>query len=116
MRKRILSLIIVLAVLGVFIPSGGAEGKTHGEKVTLIVEVKGDAVLETEEAVLTGASAYNKTDASSSHTARIMSLQEGVQSDIKRKINRQADIGFTYTNVLNGFSVTVRLIKKGAGL
>lgn len=66
MRKRILGLIIVLAVFGVFIPSGGAEEKTDGEKVTLIVEVKGDAVLETEEAVLKGASA--------SHTARIMSV------------------------------------------
>lgn len=106
MRKRILGLIIVLAVFGVFIPSGGAEEKTDGEKVTLIVEVKGDAVLETEEAVLKGASAYNSTDASARRTARIMTLQESVQADIKSGINKQADIGFTYTNVLNGFSVT----------
>lgn len=66
MKRRIFSLIIVLAVLGVCIPSGGAEEKAGDEKVTLIVEVKGDAGLETADAVLMGASA--------SHTARIMSV------------------------------------------
>lgn len=108
MRKRILSLIIISAVIAVFIPAIGAEDKADNEKVTLIIEVNGNAALETAEAVLMGASKYNETDASSHQTARILSAQESVQSDIKNKVDSNADIGFTYTNVLNGFSVTVQ--------
>ncbi len=35
-----------------------------------------------------------------------MSLQSEIQSDIKSEIDKKAEVGFTYTNVLNGFSVT----------
>lgn len=108
MKKRILSLIIISAMLAVFIPAINAEEKTDSEKVTLIVEVKGEAALETAEAVLMGASEFNETDTSARRTARIISAQERVQSDIRSKVDRKADIGFTYTNVLNGFSVTVK--------
>lgn len=107
MKKRILSLIIVSAMLAVFIPAINAEDKTDNEQVMLIVEVKGDAALETDEVVLMGAAEYNETDEASLYMSRIMSVQESVQSNIKRKVNRKADVGFTYTNVLNGFSVTV---------
>lgn len=107
MKKRILSLVIVSAMLTMFIPAIGAEDKADNEKVTLIVEVKGDAVLETDEAVLMGAAEYNETDASIQQTEKILSVQESVQKDIKSKVNKKAEFGFTYTNVLNGFSVTV---------
>ncbi|MCH5212034.1 MAG: S8 family serine peptidase [Oscillospiraceae bacterium] len=107
MKKRILSLVIISAMLAVFIPAINAEEKEDNEKVTLIVEVMGEAALETDEAILMGAAKYNETQASIQQTERILSVQERVQKDIKNKVNKKADFGFTYTNVLNGFSVTV---------
>lgn len=107
MKKRILSLLIISAMIAVFIPVINAEDKTDNEKVTLIVEVRGEAALETDEAVLMGAAEYNETDASEIQTEKILSVQENVQEDIKNKVNKKAEFGFTYTNVLNGFSVTV---------
>lgn len=107
MKKRILSLVIILAMLAVIMPAIGAEDKADNEKVTLIVEVTGEAGLETDEAVLMGASEYNATDEAEIYTEKILSVQESVKADIKNKVNRKAEFGFTYTNVLNGFSVTV---------
>lgn len=104
--RRIISLLTVMTILMSVIGVFGANAVDKSEKVTLIVEVTGYAALESAEAVLMGASEYNETDASASQTARIMSVQESVQSDIKSKVDRKADVGFTYTNVLNGFSVT----------
>ena len=94
-------------MLAVIMPAIGAEDEADNEKVTLIVEVRGDAALETDEAVLMGAAEYNETDASVQQTEKILSVQEKVKSDIKNKVNKKAEFGFTYTNVLNGFSVTV---------
>lgn len=106
--RKIISLLtimtIMVSVIGVF----GAHAANQDSEVTLIVEVNGDAALETAEAVLMGASKYNETDASARHTSSIMSVQESVEANIKSKVNRYADVGFTYTNVLNGFSVTVQ--------
>ncbi len=107
MRKRILSLLIISAMIAVFIPVINAEDKTDNEKVTLIVEVRGDAALETDKAILMGAAEYNETDEAAQQTEKILSVQESVQQDIKSKVNKKAEFGFTYTNVLNGFSVTV---------
>lgn len=107
MKKQILSLILIFSMLAVFMPAISAEVTVDNEKVTLIVEVKGDAALETAEAVLMGATAYNKTDESQRQIKRIISVQESVQADIKSKVNNKAEVGFTYSNVLNGFSVTV---------
>ncbi len=104
--KRLITLFTAVTMLLSAAEAYGAYASEPREEVTLIVEVTGDAALETKTAVFMGASEYNKTDASSGHTARIMLVQESVKSDITSKVDRKADIGFTYTNVLNGFSVT----------
>lgn len=93
---------IFISVFGIF--RGYAEEER--DEVTLIVEVEGEAALETPEAVSMGASDYNETDESKRHTERILSVQERVKSDIKNKVDRKAEFGFSYTNVMNGFSVT----------
>lgn len=103
MKKRLLSLLVIFAALIAFIPETCADS----DKITLIVEVNGDAALETAEAVLMGASEYNETDAAASYTYQLMSVQEKVQSDIKSRVDNNAEAGYTYTNVFNGFSVTV---------
>lgn len=105
--KKIISLLTVMTVVISIIGVLSAHAIEKNEKVTLIVEVKGEAALETDTAVLMGAAEYNETDEAAQYMSRIMSVQENVQSDIKSKVNKKADVGFTYTNVLNGFSVTV---------
>lgn len=107
MRKKFLNLFIVFVMLILLIPAVNAEEKSDNEKITIIVEVNGDAALETNEAVLMGAAEYNKTDASIKQTEKILSVQETVQADIKNKVNKKVNFGFAYTNVLNGFSVTI---------
>ncbi len=110
MKKRFLSLFLIISLTIMVIPMARAEekgGAVSLEPVTLIVEVQGDAALETDEAVFMGAAEYNETAASTRQTKRILSTQEKVREEIKSRINPEAEFGFTYTNVVNGFSVTV---------
>ncbi len=107
MLKRILCLLVISAMITAVITASGFDENTDNEKVTLIVEVNGEAALETDEAVLMGAAEYNETDEAAQQTEKILSIQESVQKDIKNKVNKKVNFGFTYTNVLNGFSVTV---------
>ena len=115
MKKRILCLVIISALLAVFIPAINAEDKTDNEQVTLIVEVAGEAALETDEAVLMGAAEYNETDKAAQHTEKILSVQEHVKADIKNKVNKKTEFGFTYTN-LKKINILSRLTKKTIAL
>ena len=47
MRKKFLNLFIVFVMLILLIPAVNAEEKADNEKITIIVEVNGDAALET---------------------------------------------------------------------
>ena len=105
MKRKILSVLAAVSLLGAALPVAGA-AKTSGDKVTLIIEADGGALLESRDAALMGASLYNDTDAAKTRTAGIMSTQRKIQSEIKNEIDKNAETGFTYTNVFNGFSMT----------
>ncbi len=78
------------------------------EKVTLIVETEGTPLLGTKDAALMGASEFLKTDEAKDTEARLLSAQHKVKSAVKRRSGADADKGFTYTSVFNGFSMEAR--------
>ncbi len=78
------------------------------EKVTLIVETEGAPLLGTKDAALMGASKFLKTDEAKDTEARLLSAQDKVKSAVKRRSGADADKGFTYTSVFNGFSMEAR--------
>lgn len=104
MIKKLFSIFVIAAVIGFTAPPRAV---LAANKVTLIVELEGGATLETAEAVSMGAALYNDTDSYAKHTSRIISAQLGVQADIRENVDENMEIGFTYTNLINGFSVTV---------
>lgn len=101
--KKIIA--VLLAMTLVPISSVFAEQVDKGDKVTLIVELSGDAVLETKQAAEMGAKLFSETDEAQELESKIRSEQAHVMSDIEKKIDSEAEIGFTYTHILNGFSI-----------
>ena len=99
---------ILIALLPIM-PGGrmNAFSVEKGERVTVIVEVKGDAVLETREAVQKGSDGYRETRAAKRQEERILRTQATVQTDIEKTVSADAEIGYTYTYLLNGFSMEV---------
>ncbi|MBR0089536.1 MAG: protease inhibitor I9 family protein, partial [Clostridia bacterium] len=75
--------------------------------VTVIVEMKGDAVLEAKTAQEMGFKLFSETDEAAKIESDIKLTQAQLQSDIKQSIDGDAEIGYTYTHVLNGFSMEV---------
>ncbi len=102
MHKKLISIVLSSAMLigAAYIPA-----LARGEKVTLIVETEGAPLLETKDAVRMGASEYMQTDSAKETEARLLSAQSEVKSDIKKRVRTDVDSGFTYTSVLNGFSM-----------
>ena len=107
MFKKIISALLSAAlILGVaYVPTFAAG---EDEKVTLIVETEGAPLLATKNAVRIGASEFMKTAEAKNTEAKLLSAQAEVKSDIKRRTGVSADKGFTYTSVLNGFSMEAR--------
>ncbi len=101
--QKILCPFICLAVIAAAMPLTRAADK--GERVTLIVETDGAPLLATKNAVLMGASEYMDTDEAKNTEARLLSAQSEVKSDIKKRVGADVNSGFTYTSVLNGFSM-----------
>lgn len=101
--KKIIA--VLLAMTLVPISSVFAEQADKGDKVTLIVELSGDALLETEQAAEMGIKLFSETDEAQELENQIRSEQAQVMSDIEKKVDSAAEIGFTYTHVLNGFSI-----------
>ncbi len=101
--KKIIAVLTALALLP--ISSVFAVQSDKGEKVTLIVELSGDAVLEAEQAAEMGIKLFSETDEAQELENRIKSEQAQVMSDIEAEVDAAAEIGFTYTHVLNGFSI-----------
>ncbi|MCH5185676.1 MAG: S8 family serine peptidase, partial [Oscillospiraceae bacterium] len=102
--KKIISAFLSIALLFTSAVSA-APAIDKGEKVTLIVEVEGESLLETKNAVVLGASEFMKTDEAKTTEAHILSVQSKVKSDIEKRVRADADKGFTYTSVFNGFSM-----------
>ncbi len=105
MNKRIISAILTALLLfgAVNMPA-----LAEDEKVTLIVETEGAPLLGTKEAALIGASEFLKTDEAKDTEARLLSAQDKVKSAVKKRSGANADKGFTYTSVFNGFSMEAR--------
>ena len=106
MRKsiqKILCPFICLAVIAAAVPLTRAADR--GERVTLIVETEGAPLLQTKNAVRMGASEFMETDEAKDTEARLLSAQSEVKSDIRKRVGADVNSGFTYTSVLNGFSV-----------
>ncbi len=105
MNKRIIS-----AILSALLLFGAVNMPVlaEDEKVTLIVETEGAPLLGTREAALMGASEFLKTDEARDTEARLLSAQDKVKSAVKRRSGADADKGFTYTSVFNGFSMEAR--------
>ena len=101
--KKIIA--VLLAMTLVPISSVFAEQADKGDKVTLIVELSGDALLETEQAAEMGIKLFSETDEAQELENQIRSEQAQVMSAIEKKVDSAAEIGFTYTHVLNGFSI-----------
>ncbi|MCH5184866.1 MAG: S8 family serine peptidase, partial [Oscillospiraceae bacterium] len=102
--KKIISIFLSIALLSTSAVSA-APAVDKGEKVTLIVEVEGASLLETKNAAVLGASEFMKTTEAKTTETRILSAQSKVKSDIEKKVHANADKGFTYTSVFNGFSM-----------
>ncbi len=102
MYKRIVSAVLSVSLLlcAAYIPAAAKD-----EKVTLIVETEGAPLLATKNAVRMGAADYMETDEAKDTEARLLSAQSEVKSDIKKRVGADVNSGFTYTSVLNGFSM-----------
>ncbi len=118
MNKRFISAVLSAAVLfcAAYIPAAA-----KGDKVTLIVETDGAPLLETKKAARSGAVEYMKTDEAKEYEMRLLSAQANVKSAVEKRVNADADGGFTYTSVFNGFSMDayetdIEKIKKTDGV
>ncbi len=102
MYKRIVSAVLSASLLlcAAYIPAAAKD-----EKVTLIVETEGAPLLAAKNAVRMGAAEYIGTDEAKETEARILSAQSAVKSTIERRTNADVNSGFTYTSVINGFSM-----------
>lgn len=85
----------------------------NGEKVdnlsgtvTVIVQVEGDSVLSAEGIADMGISTYHETTKAKSLEQNARSMQKRVQNRIEKKV-KNAEFGFSYTDVVNGFSVDI---------
>ena len=103
MKRFIAAIIAASCITGTFAFSA----QDKGDKVTVIVEVKGDAVLEAEAAREMGFKLFSETDEAAEIESDIRLAQAEVQSDIKQNVDRKAEIIYTYTYVFNGFSMEV---------
>ena len=101
--RKILCPFICLAVAAAAVPLTRAADR--GERVTLIVETEGAPLLQTKNAVRMGAADFMETAEAKNTEARILSAQSAVKSNIEKRTGANAEAGFTYTSVFNGFSV-----------
>ena len=105
MLKKMISAMLSAAMLLAALSVPAAPAAERGEKVTLIIEVEGAPLLETKNAVALGAAEFMETAEAKTVEARILSMQAEVRSNIKRSVKADAEKGYTYTGVFNGFSM-----------
>ena len=103
MKRFIATIIAASCITGTFAFSA----QDKGDKVTVIVEVTGDAVLEAEAAQEMGYKLFSETDEAEEIESGIKLTQAKVQSDIKQNVDKKAEVIYTYTYVFNGFSMEV---------
>ena len=106
--NRILCVFLVLSLLPVaaFASQKPAEPEDD-EYITVIVEVKGDAVLESQTAKDLGYKNYLNTNEAKAAENKMRSVQSKVQSEIKSTVKEDTPVLFTYTHTFNGFALRV---------
>ena len=110
MKKSFYSMLCVLLAIALlpiaaFAAQNPADAKDE-EIVTVIVEVKGDAVLESQTVKTLGYKNLNANEEKASEK-EVRTAQTRVQSAIKSTLKEDTPILFTYTHVFNGFAMKI---------
>ncbi len=100
------------AALVLLFPSGAVfaapkEEPKPDERVTVIVEVEGDAVLTAKNASKLGAKEFLKTSEAEKLEKKARAVQSSVLSEAEVSLGEELNVNFTYTHVLNGFSMDI---------
>ncbi|MCR5353699.1 MAG: S8 family serine peptidase [Clostridiales bacterium] len=106
--KGFTALFTALALLllsGAVFASPEQDGKNGEERITVIVEVEGDAVLEAKNAKRLGAKEFLKTSEAEKLEKKARAVQSSVQSAAESVFGEETDVIFTYTHVFNGFAM-----------
>ena len=110
MKKSFYGILCVLLVITLLPITTFAEqkpiGAANGEIVTVIVEVKGDSILDSQNIRDLGYKSINNNDAKMLEK-RVRAAQTNVQSAIKSTLKEDAPVLFTYTHVFNGFAIKI---------
>ncbi|MBO4898055.1 MAG: S8 family serine peptidase [Clostridia bacterium] len=106
MKKKVLSLFLALA-MAFILPAGAVAEEDKGEKITVIVELCGGAVLDAQKAQEMGFKLFSATEEAADIESEIRQEQKDVCEAINSGIDKDAAPAFTYTHVLNGFSMDV---------
>ncbi len=124
--KRLLAILLAIAISTAMTPQAMASQKVAKQNnlktkvvvaqnneannvtgtVNVIVQLEGDAVLSPANISKKGIRAYHKTTKAKQLLARVINQQEAVKTKISGKIGVK-DYGYSYTNVINGFSMTI---------
>ena len=111
MKKHIRCVLCVLVALTLLpVPAFAGEDTAHtsDESITVIVEVTGDAVLESRRAAELGCREYLETAEAKAAERTAHSVQSTVQAEIEDTVQEDTPLLFTYTHIFNGFAMKVR--------
>ncbi len=110
MKKRFYGMLCVLLAIALLPITAFAAQKpadtSSEEIVTVIVEVKGDAVLDSQSVKNLGYKNLNTNDEKVLEK-KVRTAQTKVQSAIKGTLKEDTPILFTYTHVFNGFAMKI---------
>ncbi|MBO4343651.1 MAG: S8 family serine peptidase [Clostridia bacterium] len=105
-------LFVILTTLALIISFGAVSASQNpceeGEnRVTVIVEVEGDAVLAAKNASKLGAKEFLKTSEAEKIENKARSVQASVFSEAQAALGEELNVIFSYTHVLNGFATEI---------
>ncbi|MBR4978944.1 MAG: protease inhibitor I9 family protein, partial [Clostridia bacterium] len=105
-------LFVILTTLALMISFGAVSASPNpsektDERVTVIVEVEGDAVLAAKNASKLGAKEFLKTSEAEKIENKARSVQASVFSEAQAALGEEINVIFTYTHVLNGFAMEI---------
>lgn len=100
------SILVGKSLKNKLLTASGEEVNNLTGEVTVIVQLEGDAVLSAENISDMGIAAYHKSSKAKKLENAITMEQKTVKSSISKKINN-LEYGYSYTNVINGFSVNI---------
>ena len=123
--KKLVTAYLIVAMTVSLIPESMAQGQTGGKtlksrlftasgemaepsqgRVTVIVQMEGDSVLAADGIAEMGIDVYQNTIQAKKREKNALSMQRKVQEKIEDEVDN-TEVGFTYTNVINGFSMDI---------